>query len=575
MRLPWFPVVGSFGAGGTGGRRAGRGVMPRPAPRGLALLGLDDLVEDELAALDLVSAVVRQRRVAVLVDRVLAQDRLAVLDLEERVDHGLAVVALVAGVLDRLQHDAHGLVPVDRVRLGILAELGLVLLEEVLARLRVELGVERRVGDEGHLLGGRADLRAERGLSHAVRAEELRRRHRGVQVLPELHGVVLGDAAEEDAVGALPLDRAGQRAVVRGLRVDALVAEDRQALGLGRRDDVVRQALAVDLLVVQDVGLRAAVVLLVRDLRRRLDVVGGHDAPVGPLARGVVLVGLALVGALGARQADSGVRRRDLQDPGLIEDRDRDGRSAGVELAQVGDGRLVLRRLAGVAGGGARVPLAGRRGGVVERDVLDGVLAHLAAGLLKGELLAIDERDGLRTRVALQREARIDGQGGGAGASTRTAGAGAAAVLVVAATGSDSERQRGQQAGRARQVPYAQRVPSSRDRFRRERESKQGQGRGAMVTPPHHKVEMAVDHRPGRPTTAHPGRSGAPFHRRADNARLTETGAQPRRLAGEWAPSIFTATAMIMITEAIRNASMAFILKAQPTIQMQMAATMA
>jgi len=55
-------------------------------------------------------------------------------------------------------------------------------------------------------------------------------------------------------------------------------------------------------------------------------------------------------------------------------------------------------------------------------------------------------------------------------------------------------------------MTYAQRVPSSRDRFRRERESKQGQGRHAMVTCPHHKMEMWLDH---RTTATHPGKTGA------------------------------------------------------------------
>jgi hypothetical protein len=95
-------------------------------------------------------------------------------------------------------------------------------------------------------------------------------------------------------------------------------------------------------------------------------VVGGDDAPVGALAGRVVLVGLALVGALGAGQADVGVRRRDLQDAGLVEDRERDRRGARVELAEVDDRRRVLRGLAGVGRRLARLPLAGRGGRVVE-----------------------------------------------------------------------------------------------------------------------------------------------------------------------------------------------------------------
>src|SRR4051794_31169898 len=102
MRLPWCggPRDGTVAEAGRGGRwRPGR-----PTSRAnLGGRGLDDLVEGELAAFDAVSAVVRQRRVAVLVDRVGAQDGLPVLDLVERVDHGLLVVALVTGVGDGLQ----------------------------------------------------------------------------------------------------------------------------------------------------------------------------------------------------------------------------------------------------------------------------------------------------------------------------------------------------------------------------------------------------------------------------------------------------------------------------------------
>src|SRR4051795_1758805 len=87
----------------VGGRPAGALCPGRQPDALLLLLRLDDLVERQLAALDAVSAVVRQRRVAVLVDRVRPQHGLAVLDLEEGVDDGLAVVALVPRVLDGLE----------------------------------------------------------------------------------------------------------------------------------------------------------------------------------------------------------------------------------------------------------------------------------------------------------------------------------------------------------------------------------------------------------------------------------------------------------------------------------------
>src|SRR5690349_4243218 len=74
----------------TSGVTRGEDISPPPAgPAGWRSGGglrLEHLAEDELSVLDDVRAVVRQRGVAVLVDRVLPEDRLAVLDLEERVD---------------------------------------------------------------------------------------------------------------------------------------------------------------------------------------------------------------------------------------------------------------------------------------------------------------------------------------------------------------------------------------------------------------------------------------------------------------------------------------------------------
>src|SRR3954452_17889658 len=71
-------------------RRSGR--RPRP----------DDVVEDEPAVLHAVGAVLGQRGVPVLVDRVSAEHRVAVLDVEECVDHRLALVAPLARAVDGL-----------------------------------------------------------------------------------------------------------------------------------------------------------------------------------------------------------------------------------------------------------------------------------------------------------------------------------------------------------------------------------------------------------------------------------------------------------------------------------------
>src|SRR6185437_4770695 len=99
---------------GSFSERAAAGSEPSPAP-GLrrhwvaisaAGLGLDDLLELHLSTLECEDAVVGQRRVAVLVDRVRPEHALAVLGVEQRLQH----VLLLAGLrtLDRVDREAHG-----------------------------------------------------------------------------------------------------------------------------------------------------------------------------------------------------------------------------------------------------------------------------------------------------------------------------------------------------------------------------------------------------------------------------------------------------------------------------------
>ena len=85
---------------------------------------------------------------------------------------------------------------------------------------------------------------------------------------------------------------------------------------------------------------------------------------------------------------DVRVRRRDLQDAGLVEDRDRDRRGARVELADVGHGgrvRAALRALAAVWPG-SHLPACAV---VVERRVLDRVVAGLVAGLSSASFMPL------------------------------------------------------------------------------------------------------------------------------------------------------------------------------------------
>ena len=178
--------------------------------------------------------------------------------------------------------------------------------------------------------------------------------------------------------------------------------------------DVLGEAGAVDLLVVGDGDVLAAVLGHDRRQGRALDRVLRDDAQVVALTRRVVLLGLARLGARLVRgQADRGVRGRDLRDRrlSLVEDRHRDRRGARVELADVGDGAVVLRDATRVGRGGLRRPVADLSRGVVERLVLHGDVAGLVARLLERELDAVDHRRGLKALSALEREARVDVDG--------------------------------------------------------------------------------------------------------------------------------------------------------------------
>src|SRR3712207_9239277 len=85
--------------------------------------------------------------------------------------------------------------------------------------------------------------------------------------------------------------------------------------------------------------------------------------------------------------------------------------------------------------GGARV--LGRR--VVERDVLDGVLADLAAGVLEREPLAVDDGLALLARRSLEREAGVDGQRRALDRVATASAAAAAALVIRAARGQAEE----------------------------------------------------------------------------------------------------------------------------------------
>src|SRR5439155_9690471 len=105
MQLPLMPF-----RSGIPGREVGRPSPGRStsADGVSAALRLDHLVERQLAARDLVEPVVGQAGVAVLVDRVGAEDALAILRRKDRVNDGLPrETALCARTLDRIEEQSH------------------------------------------------------------------------------------------------------------------------------------------------------------------------------------------------------------------------------------------------------------------------------------------------------------------------------------------------------------------------------------------------------------------------------------------------------------------------------------
>src|SRR3954454_4240732 len=431
-------------AGSPGGPAPSRGPVRLRELVVLAGLCLDDLVERQLAGVDLVDPVVGQAGIAVLVDRVGAENAIPVLRLENRVHDSLpGEIALVARTLDRVEHQGHRLVAVNgvRVRRGHVV-LSAVVLEELLALSTERLGVERRdrALEARRDVGRDALLRVGRVVqAHAVAREQaLDARHRR-RVLHGLHAVRLDLARVDEAVG---LDLRRERAVVRRLRVDPVVAVDLQTLLRPDHLHVAREARRVRGLRVPDRGRCAAGLLRCRDKRRRLDRVLRHDSGVGAGLGRVVLVRLARLGPrLVGRQADVRVRRADLRDTGLVQDRNRDLRDAGVVLADVADRVLVRYGLARVLGGLALVGRAGGRERVVETGVLDRVLADLAAHLVEREPGAVLDRLALAAGGALQRHARVDRQ-----RRTRDLAVAAAASTAAPAAGSYAHGKRDQEA---------------------------------------------------------------------------------------------------------------------------------
>src|SRR6185503_6697632 len=193
---------------------------------------------------------------------------------------------------------------------------GLVLLVPGLAVAGQLVGPDRTEGEIGPV-AGRADAVVPRLLEHAVAGHDRDVGEGGPDVLPELSGVLAGDRADVDDVRPGRLDLLGQGAVVGRLGVEALggaVRVQNRAADLGEpKSEGPGETLAVDLRVVEDVGLGLAEALGPFGARRALRVVGADDPGVAPVALRVVRVRLTRLGDAvdDLRQARIGVGRRD------------------------------------------------------------------------------------------------------------------------------------------------------------------------------------------------------------------------------------------------------------------------
>src|SRR5918998_4574857 len=358
----WRPLS----RGGTG--RAG----PPYTPSLHDILNVEDAVELEFAILDPNNGELREGRVSIIVEAPGAQNAPVVLRGEDLLYHLFALhLTILARTLYGVEHYVGRLVGVGGVSMD-LAVLLLELLDELLT-----LGGEcaRRHPTEGNVgpLGGGSPLSDERVDVDAVRADEgdVIVGHPGADlVFDELASVVLDDAAEVDGVGVRLFDLVHQRAVVGGRAVYALAPEDLYVEELGILLDLIREPLAVSLLVVEDVDRFDSLLIHQLGGSSALLVVGHDHASVIALARRVVLLRLGRIGA-GLGEADVGVGGADHAELGFIEDRDLYRRATGVEGPDPADDLLVLGGFLGVLGALGLIPLPGLGCGIIHGLVLD------------------------------------------------------------------------------------------------------------------------------------------------------------------------------------------------------------
>src|SRR5437870_7434204 len=200
---------------------AGDRIAPASRPDSVTtpepLLGRELLDEGPGAALADRARELRQRGVAVRVERPLAENAVVVLGAHDIGHDRRAVIGLVARLGDRREDDLARLVAVDRVRVRVVVvELGVVVLQPFGGLAGVLLRRHAAEGGVDTLTSG-ASLLQELGAVDAVRSHELHRRRDSLEVLDEDRGVVVDDAAVVDEVRAAVLDLVRKRAIVVGL----------------------------------------------------------------------------------------------------------------------------------------------------------------------------------------------------------------------------------------------------------------------------------------------------------------------------------------------------------------------
>src|SRR5207245_1832735 len=226
---------------------------------------------------------------------------------------------------------------------------------------------------------------------------------------PDDHlGARLDHAAEVDEVGAGGADLGEYGLLVGLLPVDALVGDDGETDLLRGGLEDVGDALAVQLLVVEDVDLLGAHPLGPLGADGALDVVGRDRAEVIHVATRAVDLGLAGGGPALLGEAGIGVGRRHLGHVRAVGDGDRDLGGPGVVGADVHDGEGIADGLVRVFRLDGAVPLAGLRRGVVQVHHLEAIPGDGPVDLRDGEVHAVLHAGAFRQHRALHRPRRVE-----------------------------------------------------------------------------------------------------------------------------------------------------------------------